>query len=313
MKQARLLPALITLLFACAAAAQTVAIAPRFQSVGHFHNGLAPAQENDLWGFIDTTGAWVVQPQYEGVLRGKNGRFGIQQNGLWGFIDVGGEVVIAPAYDKAKPFSGGVAAVRRGDLWGFIAPSGAIETPLEFTDIGRREGRLFPARRKGEPWRTMRATAGLRAAPYMISDWNDGSIYKIHLKQPRREVRPSKVYGFSDGATVAVFDQGEALMDALGNAISGGGDPFYQSIRRRSEGVAAATRDGQIWGFIQKDGGYWRHGGYTAAREFSEGVAPVKRDGKWGYLNKKGQLALAPRYERAFSFHEGYATMRIGR
>lgn len=311
MRQTALLSALITLLFAWALAAQTIAIKPRFQSVGHFHNGLAPAQENDRWGFIDMRGEWVVTPRYDGVLRGGSGRFGIRENGRWGFIDVGGEVIIPPTYDDARPFVGGVAAVKLGGLWGFVSATGAIETVIEFADIGRREGRLFPARRAGDPWRTMRATTGLRAAAYMASDWDDGSVHKAYLQQPLQEVRPSKVYGFSEGATVAVFDQGEALLNTRGRAISGD-NPFFKSIRRRSEGVAAATRDGRIWGYIQKNGDFWRHGGYTGAREFSEGVAPVKRDGKWGYLNKKGNLALQPRYDRAYSFHEGFATMRVG-
>jgi len=32
---------------------------------GAFREGLAPAADkNDLWGFIDHTGKWVIQPQY---------------------------------------------------------------------------------------------------------------------------------------------------------------------------------------------------------------------------------------------------------
>lgn len=294
------------------AAAQSVAIKPQFQSVGHFHNGLAPAQENDRWGFIDTGGKWIIAPRYEGVLRGGNGRFGIRENGRWGFIDASGEVIVPPSYDEALPFSNGVAAVKSGGLWGFISPSGVIETPLEFSDIGRREGRLFPARKPGGPWRTMRATVGLKAAPYQATDWDDGATFYAFLQTTNKRVKPTRVYGFSEGATVAVFDEGEALMTAFGYALSSDRNPFYKSIRRRSGGLAAATRDGNTWGYIQENGAYWNNGALTGAREFTQGVAPVRQNGKWGYLNKKGQFALKPRYDRAYSFHEGYATMRIG-
>lgn len=314
MRHPLLAPAIAALfaLIAAVATAQSVAIKPQFQSVGHFHNGLAPAQENDRWGFIDTRGGWVVSPRYDGVLRGKNGRFGIRENGRWGYIDTSGEVIVAPTYDEASPFSDGVAAVKLGGLWGFISTSGVIETPLEFPEIGRREGRLFPARKSDGPWRTMRATAGYKAAPYEESDWNDGSIFQIYLQQPSRQARPSRVYGFSEGATVAVFDEGEALMDTYGNALFSDRNPFYKSIRRRSEGVAAATRNGQTWGYILSNGDFLNNGALTGAREFVQGVAPVKQGGQWGYLNKKGQFVVKPRYDRAYSFHEGYATMRIG-
>lgn len=299
-------------LAATVATAQSVAIQPRFQSVGHFHNGLAPAQENDRWGLIDIRGRWAVSPRYDGILSGRNGRFGIRENGRWGFVDTSGEIIVQPTYDEARPFADGVAAVKNGGIWGFISTSGAIETPLEFSEIGRREGRLFPARKDDDPWRTMRAAVGLGAAPYKSTEWGNGAIFNVSLRQSNRRVQATRVYGFSEGATVAVFDEGEALMNALGRALSSDQNPFYKSIRRRSEGLAAATRNGETWGYIQENGNFWHNGAFTGAREFTQGVAPVRQNGKWGYLNKKGQLALKPRYDRAYSFHEGYAPMRNG-
>ncbi len=314
MKRARLSAALAVLIALAAsfATAQSVAIKPQFQSVGHFHNGLAPAQESDLWGFIDTRGRWVVSPRYDGVLRGRNGRFGIRKNGRWGFIDASGEVIVPPSFEEAKPFAGGVAAVKSGGLWGYISTSGAIETALEFAEVGRREGRLFPARKAGSPWRAMRAVAGLKASGYQATDWEGGAVFYAFLQQANKRVEPNRVFGFSEGVTVAAFDEGEALMTTFGFALSSDRNPFYKSIRRRSEGLAAATRDGNTWGYIQENGQFWNNGALTGAREFTQGVAPVRQNGKWGYLNKEGKFALKPRYDRAYSFHEGYATMRIG-
>ena len=209
---------MLTALFAATASAQSVAITPRFQEVGHFHNGLAPAQLNDRWGFIDTRGDWVVSPVYDGVLRGNNGRFGILENGRWGFIDAGGEIIVPPAYDKAKPFSDGVAAVKRAGLWGFISTSGAIETALEFTEINGREGQLFPGRKPGDDWRIMRATVGLKAAPFRATYSNENSAFRAYLQDQGGFARPSHVHGSSEGAAIAVFDQGEALLNTSSHA-----------------------------------------------------------------------------------------------
>ena len=48
---------------------------------------------------------------------------------------------------------------------------------------------------------------------------------------------------------------------------------------------------------------------YEAAEAFSEGYAAVKRNGKWGYIDTAGRTALPFRYEKAYAFSEGYAVV----
>ncbi|MFA4987749.1 MAG: WG repeat-containing protein [Candidatus Brocadiia bacterium] len=48
----------------------------------------------------------------------------------FGFIDTSGQFVIAPAYDQAYPFSEGLALVRKGNLWGFIDKAGIVVIPV---------------------------------------------------------------------------------------------------------------------------------------------------------------------------------------
>lgn len=47
--------------------------------------------------------------------------------------------------------------------------------------------------------------------------------------------------------------------------------------------------------------------GYEEARDFSEGLAAVKENGLWGYVDKEGQYILPPRYSSAWSFSNDYA------
>ena len=48
---------------------------------------------------------------------------------------------------------------------------------------------------------------------------------------------------------------------------------------------------------------------YEAAEPFSEGLAAVKRDGKWGYIDTAGELVIPFRFERAYDFSEGCAVV----
>ncbi|MBC6452837.1 MAG: WG repeat-containing protein, partial [Hormoscilla sp. SP5CHS1] len=49
---------------------------------------------------------------------------------------------------------------------------------------------------------------------------------------------------------------------------------------------------------------------FDEANSFSEGLADVKIDGKWGYINKTGQIVIAPKFDEANSFSEGRAYVK---
>lgn len=53
---------------------------------------------------------------------------------------------------------------------------------------------------------------------------------------------------------------------------------------------------------------------YEAASYFSEGLAPVKQNGKWGYIDQSGAVVIPFQYDRAYDFNEGYAIVgnRLG-
>jgi hypothetical protein len=46
---------------------------------------------------------------------------------------------------------------------------------------------------------------------------------------------------------------------------------------------------------------------YEIGHMFSEGLASVKLDGKWGYVDKTGQYAIPPRFDSAMPFCAGVA------
>lgn len=188
------------------ASAQTVAIEPRYEAVGHFHEGLAPAKLNGAWGFIDRTGAWIVEPQYESVYRGADGRFGVKQNGLWGFISTAGTLVIEPRYKEIRPFSDGVARVRENDDgWFYIFPSGERESDQVFIDATDRVDGLAMVKTEieytGQIWSILDPRGGL------INVWT----------LPQKEV--TGCLAFSEGFAIAQTARGSIYIDAKGETL----------------------------------------------------------------------------------------------
>ena len=45
---------------------------------------------------------------------------------------------------------------------------------------------------------------------------------------------------------------------------------------------------------------------------FSEGLAAVKAEGRWGYIDPGGRMVVAPYFDEASSFFCGLALVKIG-
>ena len=52
---------------------------------------------------------------------------------------------------------------------------------------------------------------------------------------------------------------------------------------------------------------------FEEVSKFSEGLAPIKQNGKWGYINTKGEVVIPCIYDAAWPFSEGLATVKKGR
>ena len=50
---------------------------------------------------------------------------------------------------------------------------------------------------------------------------------------------------------------------------------------------------------------------YDEAERFSEGLAPVKMDGKWGFIDKNGVMIIQPKYDYVAGFSNGLSLVGI--
>ncbi len=78
-----------------------------------------------------------------------------------------------------------------------------------------------------------------------------------------------------------------------------------------SEGMAAVKLDGK-WGYIDTEGRVIVEPKYDGANSFSEGLAAVQSGGKWGYIDKTGAVVIAFTFDSTFAFSEGLAAYSSG-
>lgn len=78
------------------------------------------------------------------------------------------------------------------------------------------------------------------------------------------------------------------------------------------EGFIEAGVSGRGYGFIDNSGHFAIPPVYSRADEFSNGYAHVQKDGKWLFLNKKGEeIRLSTKYEDIGHFSEGLCKVSV--
>jgi hypothetical protein len=97
-----------------------------------FSEGVAATRVKGKVGFMDKTGAVVIEPQYDDVFPFSDGFAAVQLGDRWGYIDHAGKVVIPIKFHIGHMFSEGVASVELEGKWGFVGPTGRYVIPPAF-------------------------------------------------------------------------------------------------------------------------------------------------------------------------------------
>jgi hypothetical protein len=91
------------------------------------------AKTGGLWGFMGSTGEFVIPPQFAKAFAFSEGLAAVKSaEGKWGYIGLDGKWVIEPIYGDVRPFSEGLAPVFSGGQWSVINRQGhEVITGLE--------------------------------------------------------------------------------------------------------------------------------------------------------------------------------------
>ncbi|MFV0342223.1 MAG: WG repeat-containing protein [Anaerocolumna sp.] len=204
--------------------------------------------------------------------------------------------IVSPKYGYVGTYSEGMVAVNTeqggAGLWGYVDDSGREVMELQYL--------------MAEPF-----SDGLALVQAVGGEWG-------FIDTTGQEVIPFGTYAyarsFSEGfATVYNKEDSCAVIDTKGNIVV----PFgqYDSINKFSEGLAVVKK-GNFFGVIDTAGNVVVEPVmvYSTIKPFSEGMAAVETyvDNKWGYIDNTGKEIIAPKYDNALSFSEGFAAVNLG-
>jgi hypothetical protein len=290
-------------------------------------HALLPIQVRHAWGLMNFDGRLLTYPQYDWVDIGQDGLARAVTNGKTGFIRGNGKWSIEPNFDWLDRFSENYAVYGvEGGGFGYIDRRGRPIAEPRFNAALRMTDGLAAVRFEGRcgyldqrmRWAIEPGFAGVRsfnnsyaAVRFFPGDRRGkaGLIDKrgrVVFADPSGEVL--RFGDLSDGMIRCETSKGWGYLDQRFRPVI---QPRFEDAREFVNGLAAVKADGK-WGYIDKTGRWQVQPTYDFADDFDELLAMVQLEGKFGYIGKTGRVMIEPQFDRAEPFDRGLARVSIG-
>jgi hypothetical protein len=276
------------------------------------------------FGYIDASGAEVIEAQYARATPFAQGRACVEKDGRAFFIDSAGKRVGKLKFLACRGFSEGLArVVLGGDVIAFVKLDGKLAMKPAFKkvkaeDAGDFHDGLAPVR-VGAKWGYIDAKGAWVVEPTYGPDldfkaWKK-KLKKLEKKQPEEYQRElaavdfDAARDFSEGLAAVKVGGKWGWIDTTGKlVIEARFEPSGDA--RFREGLVVVSDGGKL-GYLDKNGGWAVAPAFSSASEFSDGLAAVVRDGAWEYVDKDGKTAIAldASTQSALPFSEGLAAV----
>ncbi len=114
---------------------------------------------------------------------------------------------------------------------------------------------------------------------------------------------------FNEYALVTLTNGKKGYIDIHGKLVI----KDFDVLGNFREGLAAAMKkEEQQLGYIDTQGNWKiKFDMKYLIGDFYDGLAYIKEEGKFGYINKKGEKVIAPKFDEAYDFHSGMACVLV--
>jgi hypothetical protein len=294
-----------------------------FSTLGKFEKGKAVFSKAAKYGIIRKSGVVVIDPVYDTLINNGNSLLvNIKQNGRdnWSLIDTLGRKKHTKLYDIITPYNGEFYAVKKNNFWGALNEEGkeiiacvhdSLKQTFDSSVVVKFHNQYGIITVKEDWLVTPQANKLKLVSQDHYLEFTEGNTF---LKSVYGEL----IYFTSNTLTL----QSDYLLERLPTGetwkISFSGtilnrqpdlvEPI-QKILPESEGLRAIKKDGK-YGFIDSRGRLRIANRYENAQSFSEQLAAIQILGKWGFINHEDKIAIQPVYESTASFVNGLAIVK---
>jgi hypothetical protein len=236
----------------------------------------------------------------------------VVQDGKYGYIDHTGKIIIRPQFVWAEDFWHGLGKVYVCGRYVSMDSSGTL-IPLRVAV----QGHLEP-KREGQKVGFVDELGRFKINPTFDDalPFSDG-LAAVQIGKRwgfvdaagRQVIQPqfTAAYYFREGVAIAQLDSGDLLIDKSGKVLASG----FGLVDMISNGRVPAKKNGRN-GYLDLQGKVAIPLVYDAGRRFSGGLAAVRKGGKWGYVDPAGRVVISFEFDEAGEFGNDLAPARIG-
>ena len=243
----------------------------QFTNVEPFAEGFAAVKQGDKWGFVNRQGQVCINPTFQDVRSFSGGFAAAQTIDQWGFLDRSGNWAIKPQFENAMSFFEGRAAVSMNHKIGFIDSSGRFVIKPQFDE----------------------ACCFSEGLSRVVSFVENGKRHRINFID-------------SSGKTVVNLNDAIKKIDTASDAWSFGSmfaNNGYAPVFSNYLFAGPSLPRDEFTTFMS--------GPPFESCQFHNGLVPVRISGKYGYMDKRGDLMIPPQFESASSFNDRLALVTI--
>lgn len=316
-------------------------------------NGLQLVARANKFGVVDFNLQTVIPIVYESLAQCD--RFFIARNGKkYGLIDLQNKTRIDFLYDSLKGDGRNILAFTKSIGWQLIDVNGLVKTD-KYYQLLEPNQELYVARHRNFEglvdgdgkeilhcvFDSILQVNGTMAAvkfkgQYGVMDFHENwkvapQPYPLRLVNETRYLQQQQENSFLktfEGQVIyftphpTKFEKEywiELLPDGTARRLTYDGTllpaPALPTIERvtqvfrESEGMRGVQKDGKF-GFIDGKGKLRIANRYDSIQDFREGLAPIKLIGKWGFINMRDEIIVHPNYQWVSGFQQGICLAR---
>lgn len=240
-----------------------------------------PAKKNDKWGFINQSGTVLIAYKYPSVSCFKDGIAIVQQtSGAYVGIDVNENVLfLSPFAYTFAPSEGAICGILN-DLYGFCDATGHIFIAPQF-DMAYDFHEGYAAVKFAGKWGYIDTYGG-----YVITPTYD---YASDFKGGHAVCRLGEKYG---------------IINAAGSRTA---SFTFDFIGPRDDLGRYPAKSGAVTGYINENGNWIIKTANDFCYPYTDGVARIYRDGKWGFIDESGNELISPTFTDCGEYQNGSA------
>ncbi|NDV95185.1 WG repeat-containing protein [Dysgonomonas sp. 521] len=285
---------------------------------------VAQDEKNEKYGFIDASGKWVIEPAFHDINKindyiylnyekpaNASDKESWTYDNVYYWLDKTNKKLVRQDFDYAGEINDSLCRIQRetNGSYGILNfRTNEIVLPMRFGRI-ERENDLLAVREGKHTYGPSGKYGGYNIEGKEIipleyqSVETDGNYFYTDLgdlKDPSKDINTPQLYKRYILERKDVFDRNGKKINPEGLSIIGhftGGQPLL--VQDENENKFFIDTLGNIVIDASK---------YSEVEQFSNGMAMVRNtDGKYGYINTKGEETVPCQYKYAFSFQKNYA------